>query len=195
MQYIDQIRPPSEFSGMNSEPIRYRLRRKTKDPLSQEGNLLVLAAKPGPNLEHQLERNGKRTIVISSKIGLFSKRINPSHVLGHTRGIIWCWRCGAYAISAPQTLAEACPGGCDTYGRAVLSRIKRGLTPRSDVKWPDRGATAENAPPDLAIIAASHAPLPDNWVARKRKRSPAGNVFPAFQEAGLLRRGRAHRRA
>jgi len=127
-------------------PIRYRLRCKTKDPLSEERVLSNLAPKSVPNNSNS-KLLGRNTLIINARLGSFSKRIDPSHTLGHTKGIIWCWRCGSYAITAPQSLSGPCPRGCDVYGRSCLKRIRRGLTPRSDLVWPDRGANSENAPP------------------------------------------------
>ena len=197
-----QLDPPEfseNFSAETSPALqvgenkRYRLWKKTKDPLSEEGNLSNLIPVSVPLNNGRDYSSGKRTITISDRLGSFSRRLHPSHIFGHTRGILWCWRCGAYAITAPQTLSEPCPRGCDTYGRRCLNRIRRGLTPRSDLVWPDRGAVAEAAPPDLVIIAPVNAPLPENWVAKKRKRTSAGNLLPASEGAGPLKRGRPHR--
>ena len=103
---------------------------------------------------------GKRTIVINQFLGSFSSSIHPSHPLGHKRGVVWCWKCCVFAVREPQKLGDPCrpistlgPAvKADIYGRACLSRIRRGLTPRSDMIWPDQGEHPLDAPPDLAIV-------------------------------------------
>ena len=143
---------------------RFRLRSKTKETHPQ-GVSSAYAPQPEPravDLEVVgVNSTGKRTITISPFLASLSKQIHPSHPLGHKRGVVWCWRCGSFASKSIVKLGIACTGGADRYGLACLSRLRRGLTPRSPRDWPDGGGFADS-PPDLAIIGADNAPFPSN---------------------------------
>jgi hypothetical protein len=62
--------------------------------------------------------------------------LHGSHSLTKMRGIVWCWKCGVYGITAPRKLAKRCEpptqGGVD-----CLRRIRKGLTPRAGLEWPE----------------------------------------------------------
>ena len=169
---------------VDPEPKRYRIRCKTRDDHHQESHPEPIAPNPGSctSLNEQISRpkvdTGKRTIVINSALGSLSKRIDKSHTLGHSRGIVWCWRCGHFAVSHPRELAIICPGGAGHYGRACLNRIRKGLTPRYDLHWPDGDGEISEAPPDLVIVSDPEVPIVLKNVYRPK------NVLPAARGAG-----------
>ena len=72
----ESSKPPNridnQVSSLTGEQIRYRLRTKTKDPLSEERVLSILEAKPEPNPIQQIP--ARNTIKINSKLGSFSKK-------------------------------------------------------------------------------------------------------------------------
>ena len=150
---------------------RYRITKKTKDDQTPSGSPISLLGEPGPSNVGTISplprptmgvSVGKRTLVINPALGSFSRMIHPTHPLGHKRGVVWCWKCGAFAVRDPQKLGDPCmpisfsgPAiKSEAYGRACLSRVRRGLTPRSDMQWPDQREQPLDAPPDLAIIFA-----------------------------------------
>ncbi len=71
--------------------------------------------------------------------GQRSTEVHPSHKLGHKRGIYWCWACGKYGTSRGRSLLKSCHGAANATGKAVLSRIRRGMTPHASVEWPVPG--------------------------------------------------------
>ena len=66
------------------------------------------------------------------------------HLVAHTthslvggRGIVWCWRCGVYAVQ-PKLLCRPCRGGATQFGKVTLARLRRGLPPYGlRNRWPD----------------------------------------------------------
>ena len=68
----------------------------------------------------------------------FGKRlIHVSHKLGWIRGVLICWKCGYWSTGVPRKLYDMCEPQTKGFGHDSLSRIKRGLTPRSSMKdWP-----------------------------------------------------------
>eukprot|EP00974_Lingulodinium_polyedra_P110719 10707396-Lingulodinium_polyedra.AAC.1 len=76
-----------------------------------------------------------------------ASRFHDTHVLAHKRGLLFCWRCGAYGSKGPQKLLKPCLG----RGRKtaeIVRRLSRGLTPVSHVQWP---LTEAVAPPEGLI--------------------------------------------
>ena len=163
---------------------RYRINKKTRDDQTPSGDPssslddsvppASISLPPRPTLGVSV---GKRTMTINQALGSFSRRIHPSHPLGHKRGVVWCWNCGAFAVREPQKLGDPCMPisfsgpvvKSEIYGRACLSRIRRGLTPRSDMTWPDQGEHPFEAPPDLGII---NAPPPTVTLSTTVSQSP-----------------------
>ena len=63
--------------------------------------------------------------------------IHETHVLlGAHRGVRWCNACGQYAVSHGEGLFRACPRVASRKGKAVLARLRQGLTPRKEMDWP-----------------------------------------------------------
>ena len=95
------------------------------------------------NLRAFLPTPCTRTIPISARpqqvnhanIQVGGTTIHSTHRISWYRGIYWCRRCGSFAITTPRNLRRACEGPT-TSGRKTLGRLQRGLTPRSDVRWP-----------------------------------------------------------
>ena len=139
---------------------RYRLMRKTKDPELQGDQPSSFSHQPIPQ-PASIATHGKRVLQISPYLNSLSRRIHTSHPLGHKRGVVWCWKCGSFAAMSISKLGQECSGGANRYGRACLSRLRRGLTPRSDKEWPNGGGT-DHTPPDLAFVSVSDAPKPNN---------------------------------
>ena len=72
--------------------------------------------------------------------GARSSAIHSSHRIQTHRGVMWCWRCGKYAISRGRSLLKPCAQGANGTGKAVLSRVRRGLTPHISVRWAEGGS-------------------------------------------------------
>ena len=62
---------------------------------------------------------------------------HPSHPLEERRGCLFCVRCGCICVHHPRNLKEPCQEPTDT-GKRVLSRLRRGLAPKSGTEWPER---------------------------------------------------------
>ena len=62
---------------------------------------------------------------------------HPSHILEERRGMLFCVRCGCICVHHPRNLRDPCQEPTDT-GKRVLSRLRRGLTPKSGMEWPER---------------------------------------------------------
>ena len=174
-------------SDVTPSAKRYRITKKTRDdqtPSCIPNSFLddsvppaSISLPPRPTLGVSV---GKRTISINPALGRFSRSIHPSHPLGHKRGVVWCWSCGAFAVKEPQKLGSPCQpiafsgpvGKSEIYGRACLSRIRRGLTPRSDMEWPDQREYPFEAPPDLAIINAPSSNVPSAITFTQSPKAP-----------------------
>ena len=150
---------------------RYRMRSKNSGSEHQQATPNLSAPQPVPESTSSLDK-GKRTLQVSPFLASLSTRVHASHPLGHKRGVVWCWKCGSFAANAILKLALECPGGADRYGLDCLSRLRRGLTPRSDRKWPD-GRGQDDTPPDMAFISAAAAPFPNNAFQKKGVNLPS----------------------
>ena len=79
-------------------------------------------------------------------------RLHGSHGITILRGIMWCYRCGAYAEQNPIALKEVCPGTPPSRRRRdCLSRMRKGLHPIPGQSWMEAASTV------LADCAASVA--------------------------------------
>ena len=81
-----------------------------------------------------------------TKIQVGNSELHGSHSLNSKRGVWWCSRCGHYTTtgakdSRPKKLKERCPGQANGYGKACISRIKRGLPPCAHRGWPEQEVT------------------------------------------------------
>ena len=65
----------------------------------------------------------------SGPVRVAGKEVDPSHLLSHKRGILWCGKCGSFAFLKVVNLAGPCRGFAAGIGATVLSRIAKGLTP------------------------------------------------------------------
>ena len=147
-------------------PLNRRIRSKTKDPLYQDRGSDVLNSNDTGSvidIEARAVRTvsrGKRTLVVSPWLASFTVRLHESHALGHKRGIIWCWKCGSFSVTKIDKLGIACPGGTrrKSYGLSCLKRLRKGKTPRHDLRWPRGESELDDAPPDVVILARAAAP-------------------------------------
>jgi hypothetical protein len=71
-------------------------------------------------------------------MGTGGRVIHKSHRLAGGRGVVWCWKCGHYAVIRPQKLCRPCPGAPGEKGAMTLARLRKGLPPYSVGKWSAR---------------------------------------------------------
>ena len=102
--------------------------------------------------------SGKNTLTINPVLSVSARSLHPSHSFGHSRGVLWCWRCGSFTVRKVDKLGSVCPGGVRAYGQAVLRRLRKGKTPRSDMAWP-RGGDDRSIPPDVVLVGRHEAPI------------------------------------
>ena len=77
--------------------------------------------------------------------------LHKSHALLYRQGVLACVACGAWASEVPRALGLQCRRGLTQAGRDVISRLRRGLTPKSSIRgWP----LSEDADLPAAVPAA-----------------------------------------
>ena len=74
--------------------------------------------------------------VMREDLNLGKQTLHLSHDMHHERGIVWCWRCGAYGTAGGKNLMKACGGEVSRGAGYFLNRLRAGMTPRSCVEWP-----------------------------------------------------------
>jgi ribonuclease HI len=62
--------------------------------------------------------------------------LHGSHSLRLFRGLMWCQRCGHYAVCKPRALLLPCSGTLAPGGAAAIRAIQRGRTPTGLAAWP-----------------------------------------------------------
>ena len=77
-----------------------------------------------------------RPAILASQLNLGHLHLHHSHLLHHRRGVVWCWKCGAYGTEALRNLSRPCAIQPARAGKVVLSRLKDGHTPRVGMEWP-----------------------------------------------------------
>ena len=84
------------------------------------------------------KKNQHRAVggVPRSQLVIGRQALHSSHKLHHKRGVVWCWRCGAYGTESLIKLAKVCDGETSRGTEGFLSRLKLGLTPRDGLEWP-----------------------------------------------------------
>ena len=102
------------------------------------GVLELPPAAPLPQLRFNLKTKVKRIRCnykqfapreFTGILGTGDRVIHKSHHLAGARGVIWCWRCGAYGTYKPRRLIEKCKGYPTQNGADNLSRLRKGLPP------------------------------------------------------------------
>ena len=64
--------------------------------------------------------------------------VHPSHSLRFTKGVWWCFACGAWSVRAVVNLGVSCPRmPLRSPIKANLARLKRGELPYRLKEWPD----------------------------------------------------------
>eukprot|EP00959_Pyramimonas_sp_CCMP1952_P344045 7206108-Pyramimonas_sp.AAC.1 len=61
---------------------------------------------------------------------------HASHQLATLRGVLFCQVCGCHCVENPRNLKSECLPPTKA-GHEVLSRLKRGLPPKSGDRFPD----------------------------------------------------------
>ena len=74
---------------------------------------------------------------MGAELPLFGEA-HPSHQLCVLRGVLYCSRCGGFGVERTRKLISACEPPTDS-GKEVLSRLARGLSPKSGTNFPERG--------------------------------------------------------
>ena len=70
-------------------------------------------------------------------VSIAGKGIHSSHRLSHKRGVMWCGRCGCYAVLRVANLGLPCRGYAAGAGATALGRLAAGFTPsRGMLQWP-----------------------------------------------------------
>ena len=77
-------------------------------------------------------------------------------------------RCGMWATTKLEKLAEVCRGVAPRHGQEVLRRLSKGLLPRKELKdWPlpHDASSAEDTPQAQPVAATAAAPsaAPGRW--------------------------------
>ncbi len=91
------------------------------------------------HLEHAMQYNGRQ--------------VHPSHRFGFSRGILWCWTCGAWCQNYARALTQECTKLPTRAGADALARLSKGKTPRSTMEtWPNPMALE----PETIPIEQSH---------------------------------------
>ena len=97
------------------------------------------------------------------------RAVHTSHTFGYCRGILWCWKCGAWTQGGIIVkLLECCPRRPNAAGEAVLRRLSKQLTPTVQSVWPLAGG--EFPPFEIAHLVQD-APAGGSY---RRKRPPGG---------------------
>eukprot|EP00959_Pyramimonas_sp_CCMP1952_P423521 8871549-Pyramimonas_sp.AAC.1 len=63
-------------------------------------------------------------------------RVHSSHKLDVICGVLFCTQCGSHGVENSVNLSRQCPPSPSKSGKEVLSRLSRGLPPKSGVPWP-----------------------------------------------------------
>ncbi len=65
------------------------------------------------------------------------RQVHRSHCYGFSRGILWCWSCGAWCQNYARALTMECTKIPTRAGADALARLSKGMTPRSTMEmWP-----------------------------------------------------------
>ena len=157
------VAQPAQGSGPPQGSRVLRIQSKMTASPSQEWGTGHRASEPSEIRTNEASSSagprGRRTLTVSPWLSGFSRMLHHSHSFGHKQGILWCWRCGRFSITKVDMLGKICPGGVRPYGLACLKRIRRGKTPRYDIRWPRGAGDADECPPDVAIISRAFAPV------------------------------------
>ena len=76
-------------------------------------------------------------VIAADPILVGHRQVGPGHLLVAHRGLMWCWRCGAWSTEVARSLASPCPARPTRAGRDVLRRLAKGKTPKQSVQWPE----------------------------------------------------------
>ena len=79
--------------------------------------------------------------VSDGKVTFITAPIHASHKLSGGRGLVWCWKCGKYAVERALGLTKVCPGVPSSYGALNLKRLGEGKPPYSLGQWPQGDVT------------------------------------------------------
>jgi len=113
--------------GEGQESARQRLRRLQNN----------LKEKKAAMAKAKATAKEENWISIQS-LNLQGPPLHGSHRLHHRRGIVWCWGCGKYATEyvKPGLAAPCAPQDVTRGANNFLNRLRDGLTPRQDLRWP-----------------------------------------------------------
>ena len=93
-------------------------------------------------LKRQLLSGSADDKAFNGLLGSGRARIHGSHSLAAAKGVVWCWKCGSYAVRIPRLLAEPCRASKNKYTEKVLKRLRAGLTPLPRMQsWPSPEST------------------------------------------------------
>ncbi len=89
------------------------------------------------------------------------RQLHPSHMYGFSRGILWCWNCGAWCQNYTRSMVEECAKKPTRACADALARLAKGMTPRTTMKrWPM----------PLALQPETIPIVPSPYMGRIRKR-------------------------
>ncbi len=84
-----------------------------------------------------------------SELTFGDKVLHHTHSLAWRSGVVFCWRCAAWARTSPRNLANPCGSVKTQGGKEVLRRLQRGLYPITAMtEWPSN----EAVPPMITDI-------------------------------------------
>ena len=97
------------------------------------------------------------------------KAIHGSHTFGFCRGILWCWKCGAWTQGGRvKNLGQPCNRFPNGPGKTVLRRVERQMTPAVQCEWP----LPEGELPPFAIAHLVEQGPPAVPRGKRRPRRP-----------------------
>ena len=108
-------------------------------PLKTRAAVIALGHCPGPELWGPAPTNPHlpHRAPIGAQIVLNGNGLDPSHRLAWHRGVIFCWRCGAYSTGGRVgNLIRLCPPKPTLKQGRQLGLIRQGKSPTPDGVWP-----------------------------------------------------------
>ena len=113
--------------------------------------LRVAGASCRPSLQMPVDAEVPLPPPPDCNIRVGSQDVHTSHAAAVYRGVVWCWKCGAWGTRKLQRLAAECKPPT-ARGLRVRKRLREGKTPQQGFEWPEeagRLAVFPRPPPGL----------------------------------------------
>ncbi len=100
----------------------------------------------------QQTSSSSRPAPVSQTIVVGHQTLHSSHHLAYFRQVYWCWKCGYFTRDVPGqkshalNLTQPCTGSPTRAGTNLLSRLRKGLSPRAGMNWPGETIPGQDFP-------------------------------------------------